>query len=596
MLTPAQAAFLAACRSGRPASIRTATRRRRWRGSATVLAADGRRPARSRAEQAREARAERLRSRRADAPFVAPHFVEMVLGELPATTRPARIETTLDAGAAADVDGIIRSQRGRCSIAHGAAQRRRRRARQRDAASGSRGRDRATTSTRRTAARSTAPSSPRQPGSALKPFTYALAFEEGVTPATRAAPTSRRTSRPPKPGVLYSPRNYDGRYRGPLLARRALAGSENVPAVALASQLGVPNAAALPACAPASRPSTGTPSYYGLGVTLGNAEVRLDELVAAYAAFARGGEWHRADVASRGRARGARAPAQLVSPRTAFWITRHPVRRRRARVHLRPRRQPRVSVPGGGEDRHVAGVSRQLDGRLHARRHRRRLGRQLRSHAAARFVRRHRRRADLPRRDARGAAPRRRHRQRVRRRGRRRSARRRSWSARSARSPACRPIRGARRSGASTCRPARTRRRAAGTIRATTGCVTVWPPEYREWARKSGLLTERAVERRRPSSSARCARRDRRRAPALTIVEPADRRDLSHRPDAAPRVPDVAAARRHGTAGLGSSGGSTAVCSARHLSESALDWPLAPGTHVISVRDRTGARRKRRSW
>ena len=41
-------------------------------------------------------------------------------------------------------------------------------------------------------------------------------------------------------GVLYSPRNYDGRYRGPLLARRALAGSENVPAVVLASELGVP--------------------------------------------------------------------------------------------------------------------------------------------------------------------------------------------------------------------------------------------------------------------------------------------------------------------------------------------------------------------
>src|SRR5262249_46658869 len=40
-------------------------------------------------------------------------------------------------------------------------------------------------------------------------------------------------------GVVYSPRNYDGRYRGPLLIRRALAGSENVPAVAMASELGV---------------------------------------------------------------------------------------------------------------------------------------------------------------------------------------------------------------------------------------------------------------------------------------------------------------------------------------------------------------------
>ena len=79
----------------------------------------------------------------------------------------------------------------------------------------------------------------RQPGSALKPFTYALAFEEGWSPATVLAdvPSHFPTA---EQGVVYSPRNYDGRYRGPLLARRALAGSENVPAVALAADIGVP--------------------------------------------------------------------------------------------------------------------------------------------------------------------------------------------------------------------------------------------------------------------------------------------------------------------------------------------------------------------
>ena len=60
-----------------------------------------------------------------------------------------------------------------------------------------------------------------------------------------------------------------------------------------------------------------TAAYYGLGITLGNAEVRLDELVAAYSAFARGGEWiaptWRRDAAERER-------HALVSPRTAFWI------------------------------------------------------------------------------------------------------------------------------------------------------------------------------------------------------------------------------------------------------------------------------------
>src|SRR5205814_8173240 len=79
---------------------------------------------------------------------------------------------------------------------------------------------------------------PRQPGSALKPFTYALAFEEGETPAT-VLPDVPSYFPTAEDGVVYSPRNYDNQFRGPLLARRALAGSENVPAVALAARVGV---------------------------------------------------------------------------------------------------------------------------------------------------------------------------------------------------------------------------------------------------------------------------------------------------------------------------------------------------------------------
>ena len=62
------------------------------------------------------------------------------------------------------------------------------------------------------------PVSARQPGSALKPFTYALAFDEGYGPSSVLAdvPASFPTA---EPGVVYSPRNYDGRYRGPMLAR-----------------------------------------------------------------------------------------------------------------------------------------------------------------------------------------------------------------------------------------------------------------------------------------------------------------------------------------------------------------------------------------
>ncbi len=167
------------------------------------------------------------------------------------------------------------------------------------------------------------PLSPRQPGSALKPFTYALAFESGFTPASVLAdvPSHFPTA---AAGVLYSPRNYDGRYRGPLLARRALAGSENVPAVVLASELGVP---ALQRFLLGAGLSTldRTPSYYGLGLTLGNAEVRLDELVAAYSTFARGGDWLEPSWSSSpdtaGRHTENRTRRSLISPLTAYWVT-----------------------------------------------------------------------------------------------------------------------------------------------------------------------------------------------------------------------------------------------------------------------------------
>jgi penicillin-binding protein 1C len=71
--------------------------------------------------------------------------------------------------------------------------------------------------------------------------------------------------------AVYAPRNYNGRFRGPLLARRALAGSENVPAVALASRLGAPNLLRFLRSAGFDTFDR-TAAYYGLGLTLGDAE------------------------------------------------------------------------------------------------------------------------------------------------------------------------------------------------------------------------------------------------------------------------------------------------------------------------------------
>jgi penicillin-binding protein 1C len=146
---------------------------------------------------------------------------------------------------------------------------------------------------------------PRQPGSTLKPFTYAVAFEQGMTPATVIAdvPQSFATA---EQGVVYTPRNYDGRFRGPLRARQALAGSENVPAVAVLARIGPQSLLRFLRRAGFTGLDR-TADYYGVGLTLGDAEVTLEQLVSAYATFARGG------VSLSG--------ARVISQRTAFWIT-----------------------------------------------------------------------------------------------------------------------------------------------------------------------------------------------------------------------------------------------------------------------------------
>jgi penicillin-binding protein 1C len=319
MLTPAQAAFLAGLPQ-RPSGYNPFRNRgqaiARQRSVLRRMEAAGALSA----DRAREARDERLRFSRQTAPFLAPHFVEMVIAAAGPNLRPT-ITTTLDAGLQSDVVGIIRSHR-QALERHGAA----------NVAvvvldnatgewlawegSGDYG----------DAERGGAingPLSPRQPGSALKPFTYALAFDSGFTPASVLAdvPSHFPTA---EAGVLYTPRNYDGRYRGPLLARRALAGSENVPAVVLASALGVPALQRFLIQAGLSTLDR-TPSHYGLGLTLGNAEVRLDELVAAYATFARGGEWLEPSWSLPAEAGATqvdgRARRPLVSPLTAYWIT-----------------------------------------------------------------------------------------------------------------------------------------------------------------------------------------------------------------------------------------------------------------------------------
>ena len=125
----------------------------------------------------------------------------------------------------------------------------------------------------------------RQPGSAIKPLTYAAAFERGYAPASvfYDVPTSFTTHE----GEPYTPLNYDRLFRGPVSLRTALASSYNVVAVQLLERIGVPALAEM-----AQRLGIATlrgADRYGLALTLGGSEVRLLELTAAYGAFATGG-------------------------------------------------------------------------------------------------------------------------------------------------------------------------------------------------------------------------------------------------------------------------------------------------------------------
>jgi penicillin-binding protein 1C len=125
----------------------------------------------------------------------------------------------------------------------------------------------------------------RQPGSALKPLLYALAFERGHGAYTVLADVPRTWMTATGP---YAPRNYDRRFRGPVRARVALASSLNLPAVQLADELGT--AALLAVLHRAGFASlTRSADHYGLGLALGNGEVTLLELANAYRALANGG-------------------------------------------------------------------------------------------------------------------------------------------------------------------------------------------------------------------------------------------------------------------------------------------------------------------
>ncbi|MFQ5434143.1 MAG: transglycosylase domain-containing protein, partial [Anaerolineae bacterium] len=170
--------------------------------------------------------------------------------------------------------------------------------------------------------------SPRQPGSSIKPITYAAAMERGWSTADVLwdVPIELDLGG----GQKMAPVNYDGRYHGPVLFRDALANSYNIPPIQLIRDIGVTNFVAT-----ARRMGVTSlkekPGFYGLAVTLGGGEVTLLDMAQAFAVFANNGGRPRLNSVlritdSRGNViydlqNNRLPPANVIKPGIAYIIT-----------------------------------------------------------------------------------------------------------------------------------------------------------------------------------------------------------------------------------------------------------------------------------
>ena len=200
---------------------------------------------------------------------------------------------------------------------------------------------------------------PRSPGSALKPFIYALAFEQGL-----AHPETRLFDRPMRYGA-YAPENFNLGYEGAVTARKALQMSLNLPAVELLSDVG-------PATFLARLHSAGAEialpkdTPIGLAIGLGGLGISLTDLARLYAGFARGGEAPPLIERLDGQPP-VIGERRVTDPVAAYYVGGHPARRAAARE--------RAQGPHRLQDRHVLRLSRCAGDRLRPADHDRGLGR-----------------------------------------------------------------------------------------------------------------------------------------------------------------------------------------------------------------------------
>jgi penicillin-binding protein 1C len=151
----------------------------------------------------------------------------------------------------------------------------------------------------------------RSPGSALKPFIYALAIDQGlIHPRTMLKDTRVRIA-------AYNPENYDHDFLGPIDATAALVRSRNVPAIEVANMLRPPGLYGF--LKKAGIRNLRDESFYGLALALGGAEVSLEELAGLYSMLANGGEL-RPLIFTTSPPAATGNPLKLLSPEASYAV------------------------------------------------------------------------------------------------------------------------------------------------------------------------------------------------------------------------------------------------------------------------------------
>ncbi len=157
--------------------------------------------------------------------------------------------------------------------------------------------------------------SPRQPGSALKPFTYALALMQGDNAATTVSDIETQFFT--QDANPYIPRNYNYRYHGLVRYREALANSYNISAVKVLEKVWVWNLLNLLKDA-GIKTLNRSAEHYWLALTLGDWEVKLLELTQAYWIFLK--KWKTLPIKIL-KDQEASEPVQVIDEKIAWIIS-----------------------------------------------------------------------------------------------------------------------------------------------------------------------------------------------------------------------------------------------------------------------------------